>query len=316
MPVDNLISRGDAGALIPEEVSREILKEMPKQSFALSRFRRMTLTSKTKRQPVMDTLPEAYWVNGDTGLKQTTEAAWSNKYIEAEELAVVVPIPEAVLEDADYDIWSEILPYIVEAFGRKVDRAVVFGIDRPASWPLSIVEGATAAGNLLVASPLSATRDYGLDVSDAMGIVESDGFAVTSHHARMQVKANLRGLRDQNRQPIFQPSLVAGTPNTLYAEPIEFSENGAWPAPASGVPISIHGNNQNAILGVRKDFSYRVFTEGVISDETGKVILNLMQQDSVAMRCVMRVGYQVSNAVTALNPNNATRYPFALVNQA
>lgn len=316
MPFDNLTSRGDAGALIPEEVSREILKEMPKQSYALSRFRRQQMSSKTKRQPVLDTLPEAYWVATDTGLKQTTEQAWANKFIEAEELAVVVPIPEAVIADATYDLWSEMLPYIVEAFGRKLDRAVLFGIDRPASWPLSIVEGAVAAGNVLVESAPSATRDYALDVSDAMGIVEADGFAVTSQFARMQVKSRLRGLRDQNRQPIFVPALTQGQPGTLYGEPIEFAENGAWPAPASGVPVSIHGNTDNAIIGVRQDFTFKMFTEGVISNETGQVVLNLMQQDSVAMRCVMRVGYQVSNAVTALNPNNATRWPFAVINQA
>lgn len=315
MPFDNLVSRGDAGALIPEEISQEILKSMPKQSYALSRFRRMTMTSKTKRQPVMDTLPNAYWLNSDTGLKQTTEQAWANKFIEAEEMAVIVPIPEAVVADSTYDLFQEMLPYIVEAFGRKLDQAVLFGIERPASWPLSIVEGATAAGNVLVASGTTATRDYALDVSDAMGIVEADGFNVTSHVSRISVKASLRGLRDQNRQPIFVPGLSQGAPGTLYNEQIDFIENGAWPTPATGVPISIHGNVQNAIVGIRQDFSWKLFTEGVISDETGKVILNLMQQDSMAIRCVMRVGYQISNPATALNPNGTTRYPFSVITQ-
>ena len=315
MPFDNLTSRGDAGALIPEEISQEILKSMPKASYALARFRRMTMSSKTKRQPVLDTLPNAYWVNSDTGLKQTTEAAWANKFIEAEEMAVVVPIPEAVIADSTYDLFQEMLPWIVEAFGRKLDQAVLFGVDRPASWPLSIVEGAVAAGNVLTASGTTATRDYALDVSDAMGIVEADGFAVTSQVSRVSVKATLRGLRDQNRQPIFVPSVTQGAPGTLYGETIDFIENGAWPAPGAGVPISIHGNVQNAIVGLRQDFSWKLFTEGVISDETGKVILNLMQQDSMAIRCVMRVGYQISNPATALNPNGSTRYPFSVVQQ-
>ena len=72
---------------------------------------------------------------------------------------------------------------------------------------------------------------------------------------------------------------------------------------------------QNAIVGIRQDFSWKLFTEGVISDETGKVILNLMQQDSMAIRCVMRVGYQISNPATALNPNGTTRYPFSVITQ-
>ena len=59
-------------------------------------------------------------MSGDTGLKQTTEVNWANKYITAEELAVIVPIPEAVLDDINYDIWDEVRPLIVEAFGVRL----------------------------------------------------------------------------------------------------------------------------------------------------------------------------------------------------
>ena len=38
--------------------------------------RRATMSTKTKALPVLSALPVAYWVNGDTGLKQTSEAAW------------------------------------------------------------------------------------------------------------------------------------------------------------------------------------------------------------------------------------------------
>jgi hypothetical protein len=64
---------------------------------------------------------------------------------------------------------------------------------------------------------------------------------------------------------------------------------------------------------MRQDITWKVFTEGVISDGDGKVVLNLMQQDSVALRVTMRLAYATSNPVTALNASSVTRFPFGAV---
>ena len=50
---------------------------------------------------------------------------WTNVYIHAEPLAIILPIGEDVLEDSQYPIWDEIRPRIVEAFGIAIDNAVI-----------------------------------------------------------------------------------------------------------------------------------------------------------------------------------------------
>ena len=110
MPYNSLIDRTDVGALIPEDVSRTIIQGLPAASVALTSFRRATMSRAQQRLPVLSVLPVAYWVDGDTGLKQTTEQNWANKYLDARELAVIVPIPQAVLDDVDFDIWGEVRP--------------------------------------------------------------------------------------------------------------------------------------------------------------------------------------------------------------
>ena len=79
---ESIISRSDAAALIPEEVIKEIVQKAPEQSAALQLMRRLPdMTRKQTRVPVLSYLPIAYFVTGDTGLKQTTEQKWENKYL-------------------------------------------------------------------------------------------------------------------------------------------------------------------------------------------------------------------------------------------
>ena len=104
---NNIISRSDAEALIQEQVVAAILQDTPKTSIFMQLARKLpNMTSRQTRMKVLDMLPMAYWVNGDTGMKQTTAQAWDNVYLTAEELAVIVPIPEAVLDDAEIDIMA------------------------------------------------------------------------------------------------------------------------------------------------------------------------------------------------------------------
>ena len=135
MPYNSVISRTDAAALIPEDVSAEIISNLPQQSAVMRLARRLPNMSRAQRRlPVMSALATAYFVSGDTGLKQTSDVAWENKYIDAEELAVIVPIPEAVLDDTDYDIWGQVRPAVEEALGLAIDQAVLYGTNIPATW--------------------------------------------------------------------------------------------------------------------------------------------------------------------------------------
>ena len=94
----NIIDRTGAASLIPEENAREIIQGVVSQSAVLQRGRKLpNMSSKTYKMPVLDMLPIAYFVDGDTGQKKTTKQAWDKKIITAEEIAVIVPIPEAVL---------------------------------------------------------------------------------------------------------------------------------------------------------------------------------------------------------------------------
>lgn len=135
MPFNNLISRGDALPLISEDTVREVIKAATAQSAALSLFKRVNMGTKIRRVPVLSALAQAYFVAGDIGLKQTTELAWAGVQLEAEEIAAFVPVPEAVVDDSDFDLWGEVQQGLAEAVGFALDAAVFSGTGKPASWP-------------------------------------------------------------------------------------------------------------------------------------------------------------------------------------
>src|SRR5690606_16465979 len=130
--------------------------------------------------PVLSALPTAYWARGDTGLKQTTEAAWDNKYINIEELAAIVPIPDSVLADASFDIWGTIRPLVENAIARALDAAIFFGVNAPASFPVDIAPAATSAANVYARGPNAAGADgIAEDINQLMGLLLEDGYAPT-----------------------------------------------------------------------------------------------------------------------------------------
>ena len=168
---NNKIDRTGAEALIPEDASREIIQGVPKYSAIMQLATKApNMSRKQRRVPVLSTLPTAYFVDGDTGLKQTSDQAWANKYFNAEELAVIIPIPEAVLDDVDYDIWGEVKPRIMEAMGIAFDRAVLFGENAPASWPDDILKSATAAGKVVT---LGTGKDLYEDLLGEDGVISA-----------------------------------------------------------------------------------------------------------------------------------------------
>ena len=181
MPYNAIISRTEAEGLIPTEVAGDVIKAAIQSSAALALSRRATMSSKLQRQPVLSVLPQAYWVAGDTGLKMPSDAAFEGLELNAEEIAVLIPIPEAVLDDASYDEWGELRDPIAQAIGVKLDAAIFSGTEKPASWPEAIVPAAILAANVNTIDATAAEGGVYTDIVETGDAVENDGYEVTGY---------------------------------------------------------------------------------------------------------------------------------------
>lgn len=326
-------TEADALPLIPQEVANEVINGITEASAVLSLFRRLpNMSSRTLRMPVLNSMGAASFIAGTVnddlelgadaeapdsvaeegipGLKSTHQMEWTNVYIHAEPLAIILPIGEDVLEDSQYPIWDEIRPRIVEAFGVAIDNAVIWGQGRPASWPSGIVPTAISRGFTHAEGTGTALVD---STSEAMGLLEKVGYNPNGWIIDPVAKKDLRSLTDTMGRPLFVPSLTQGEPSTLWGLPIEYVRNGTM---RSATARFIVGDMNQAVYSIRTDMRFDIFREGIISDSDGKVVANLMQNDMVALRVVMRLGWAVPNPIHAMGTDRDAKYPFAVLTAA
>lgn len=316
MPDYNIIDRTGAAVLIPEERAREIIEAVPEQSIAMRLMRRLPdMSSKTRSIPVTSALPAAEFINGDTGLKPTTSMAWDKVILTAEEIACMVVIPQNVLDDSDYDIWANVQPRIVEAIGNTWDKAVLRGINKPATFPAGILAGATSAGNAVALDSSVSLYQQLLGEGGVASLVEADGYVPNGYVGAIGMRSKLRGTVDENGLPIFgravyRDGMAGKAQYELDGSEIYFPNSDVMDATSA---LLIGGDWSQAVWAIRTDITTKLITEGVISDANGKVLINLAQQDSVALRVVFRAGWALPNPVNRVNGTGATRYPFAVL---
>ncbi len=292
------IQKTDVGALIDEQVVNEIFADAQKESKTLSLFRRLpNMTSDKTKLRVSDALPVAYFVDetNNNGRKNISKAAWKNVFLTAEELAVIIPIKENLLNDTSVDLWAEIKPQLVSAIAKTVDAAVFRGVGAPTSWGNGIIPQIIAKGKTVT----ETGRLYS-DINDTMSEVEESGYNVTALLGGVGLKGKFRMMTDTTGQP-----LAATEIGSLRRE---YLDNGAWDKTEATL---IAGDFSQAVYSIRQDVTYKVLDQAVIQDPSdGSILFNLAQEDMVALRVVFRMGYAIPNPVTALD-GTENRYPFA-----
>ena len=143
--------------------------------------------------------------------------------------------------------------------------------------------------------PLAALKDWSFD-------------EVTGNLAHVSMKGKLRGVRTTDGLPIFKPSMQDPTRYELDGTPAYFPIDGSIVASSS---LMISGDWKQLVYAMRQDITYKLLDQAVIQDAAGNIIYNLAQQDMVALRAVMRLGFALPNPINRMNETAATRCAFA-----
>lgn len=286
------ISRADAAALISEQKAFDIVQSATESSVVLTTFKQIPMLKKELKTPVASTLPQAGFVDeatGSSGVKPTSTVAWSNKSLVAEEIAVIVPVHEDVLADADVDLWAQIQPLVAQSFGYVLDNAVLYGTNAPSSWTdADLVAKAVAASQSIERG--AAGGNLAADINLVFAKLEEAGFDVTNIFAHKKLRAMFRGLTDTTGQPIYLNSIKDdGNVGGIYGADVRYLNSAVANATEAEL-IAVDAEQYR--VGIREDFTVKFLDQATVGG------INLAERDMVAMRFKFRVGFaKVGSAV-------------------
>lgn len=273
--------RDELQGFVPVQQANDIIKMVTRGSSILRLSKVEPMTSEKKKFNILTDGPGAYWV-GEGERIQTSGSEWIHPEITAKKLAVIIPVTREKLEDSTINVFEELKPQIAESFYRAIDSACLFGTNSP--FETNIMKG-IEDNNMIVVDD----ANIDLAVSDTMALVEENGYDPTGYAGRIGVKNMLRKLRDNNGAPAY----VNGTSGSeLYSQPIEFVRNGAWDSEKADL---ITGEWKYSVVGIRAGIAYEILKEATLQgtlDSDGKP-LSLAEQDMVAIKATMRLGYLV-----------------------
>ncbi len=291
MALPDSIVRADIEAAIREGYSGEFLNAANGSSAVLQAVPTKTLSNKVTKFSTRAERPVAGWVSDidNTGVKPKSKIEWSYVTATAEELAVIIPVHEDTIADADENVLASITAEGGAALGRKLDEAVLFGIDKPASWTVNdFLAAATAADQTYEVDDTAGASDlYGVHLT-AAGDLADKGVMVSRVIASPSLRWKLANLRDGDGR------LLVGGQNLPFNT--TYSDNGTFD---NDEAISFLFDPAHVRIGIRKTLEVK-FSDQAYLTGTGTDGYSLWERDMVALRFVARFAYVLDNGLTSM----------------
>lgn len=262
---------------LPPEVSGEILQKTQEQSAVMQLARAITLPGQGVSIPVITGDPTAEWVE-ETAKKPVSNPTVSKKTMTPYKLAVIETFSMEFTRDAAtlYDALIGRLPLSLA----KVFDSTVFG-------------GTTKPGDnfdqlsACTAQSIKTDAYKGLVAADA-DIADHDGIT-NGYVLSPKGRAVLLSAVDGQGRPLFINSVAEGAIPQILSAPT-YSSKGAYVA---GTPntLGFAGDWTQAIYGVVNGMQISISDQATVND------INLWQQNMVAIRAEMEIGFRADTTV-------------------
>lgn len=216
--VKNALEKGtdfEGGYLVPDEFEHTLIQALEEENIFRYLANVIQTSSSDRKIPVVATKGTASWVD-EEGTIPESDDSFSQVSIGAYKLATMIKVSEELLNDSVFDLES----YIATEFGRRIGNKEeeAFIIGDGSSKPTGIL--AVTGGGELGKTTSGVTSISFDDIMDLFYSLKSPYRKnVTFIMNDSTVKA-IRKLKDGNGNYIWQPSMTAGTPDSILNCPV------------------------------------------------------------------------------------------------
>lgn len=252
----------EGGYLVPDEFERTLVEALEEQNIFRTLAHVIQTSSGDRKIPVVASKGSASWVDEEGAIPESDDS-FGQVSIGAYKLGTMIKVSEELLNDSVFDLEAYISREFARRIGNKEEEAFFTGdgTGKPLG-VLAATGGAEVGVTAAAASAFTADEIFDLFYSLKAPYRRSAVFVMND----ASVKA-LRKLKDNNGQYLWQPSLTAGTPDTLLNRPVYTSA--FMPALAAGAKSILFGDLSYYWVADRQGRSFRRL--GELYAPTGQV---------------------------------------------
>ena len=255
----------EGGYLVPDEFEKTLVESLQEENIFRKLAHVITTSSGDRKIPVVASKGSASWVD-EEGTITESDDSFAQVSIGAYKLGTLIKVSNELLSDSVFNLES----YIAKEFGRRIgskEEDAFFNGDGVGK-PIGIFnKSGGAETGVTSASATAITADEIIDLFYSLNAPYRKNAVWVMNDAT--VKA-IRKPKDNNGNYLWQPSLTAGTPDTLLGRPVYTS--GYVPTIGAGKKTVAFGDFGYYWIADRQGRNFKKLSElYAATDQTGFV---------------------------------------------
>lgn len=244
----------EGGYLVPDEFERILVEALEEENVFRTLAHVIRTSSGDRKIPVVASKGSASWVD-EEGAYQESDDAFSQVSIGAYKLGTMIKVSEELLADSVFDLEAYISKEFARRIGSREEESFFNGDGKGKPLGILAATGGAEVG-VTAASATAITADEVIDLFYSLKAPYRKNAVWLLNDATVK---QIRKLKDSTGQYLWQPSLVAGTPDTILGRPVKTSA--FMPTAAAGAKTIAFGDFKYYWIADRQGRTFKKLSE-------------------------------------------------------